>query len=286
MDAVLLIGKDPDGNLIAIGVDADGYLTIPLQGLYEGELTTIALDADGRISAIAFDAEDQWGETLGIGGGEQAARLGSPVVWDKRGQVQAVFDFSKGFHGMRKTTDGTGAVIELDPTHWQFGGYSAKLTGGSDGGRSALLETMFGVPPSSRIGVSINFSAKTTPEYINLYIFAYISEHGYYGRLRYDFANDKLQYRDTGAAWQDIATQKLTTTEYVFHRMKLVIDTSTKTFVRAMLDSQQYDMTATVENSAAVGIGDYVKGYVYVFSDSGDNDVAYIDTMTITTNEP
>jgi len=276
--------KGRDGNILA--VDSDGYMTAILKGLYGSTLKTIALDSEGRIYGYQVDDLDQWGKTLLVGNAEQAVRLGSPVSWDRRGQVVGVFDFAKGFHGVRRLTAGTGAAIELDPTWWQYGGYSVKLTGGSDGAGYAAIAPYFGVPPSTTFGMDVNWSAVLTPNNLGLRITIVDNEVAHFAYLRYDFATDKLQYRDTGAAWQDIATQDVQLNAYHFHRIKLVIDIDNDVFVRAMLDNHQYDMTAAILTSAAVGQGDSAKCEVYCYSDASENDVIYIDSIIFTVQEP
>lgn len=350
--AVLLTGKDPDGNFIAILADETGKLTVPFQGQFEGELQTVALDTDGRIIArivgydgefvrnvaldsngqiimvprgesgnyMSIDAEgfmtailkgssdgvlktiglddegrisgylvddiDLWGQILRVGNAEQAARLGSPVTWDRRGQTQLVLDFASGFQGVRPTSSGTGAAVELSPEWAQHGGYSVKLTGGSDASKYASIRTYAGFPPTGRWGGMLNWSAEATPEFLEIRLGGVVDNASHTASIRYDFANTKLQYKDTGNNWQDVGVKDLEPNEFIFHKLKMVIDTTTDTYERVLLNNTQFDLSATLQTSAAPTSGDYMYFQVLCFSNAGDNDVIYVDTIVTTVLEP
>lgn len=279
------IMKGTDGNIMA--VDSDGYMTAVLKGDYEGALRTIGLDDEGRISGYLVDAEDQWGQILKVGNAEQAARLGSPVSWDRRGQVQLLHTFADGLEPLGTSAYGSGASVTLDAENFVTGGYSAKLTGGSDGlNRYAGLSLMLGVPPSDRIGVAIRWSAVSAPHYLYMLMQIYRDGDLTAGAIRYDFNNKRLQYADENSVWQNLPVQDFYYSKNVWCSMKMVIDHSVGGYVRALLNGTAYDLDAYAAPTATPGTGDYIAVDVRLYSHEGDNDVAYIDTFTVTSGEP
>jgi len=281
---MIMVPRGQSGNYMAI--DAEGFMTAVLKGLYGDELRTIGLDDDGRISGYLVDDIDLWGQILRVGNAEQAARLGSPVTWDRRGQTQLVLDFSEGLQGVRQTTSGAGASVSLSPEWTQRGGYSAKLVGGSDASLYASIQSYVGIPPTGRWGGMISWSAEATPAYLETRLGGIVDHQAYHGYIRYDFANTKLQYRDSSYNWQDIAVKDLEPNEFIFHKMKIVIDVDSATYVRVLLNNTQYDLTAALLTSAAPTIGDYMYFQTLCFSNSGDNDVVYVDSMILKVLEP
>jgi len=281
---IIMVPRGQSGNYMA--VDSSGFITAVLKGKYLEGLETIGLDSEGRISGYLVDDLDLWGQILRVGNAEQAARLGSPVSWDRRGQVQAVFDFSKGFHGVRQVPGAGDGAIELSPTVWQYGGYSVKLIGDKTTPFYSYIGAYMAVPPTDVWGCAINWSAEPTPAYLEMRLEGVIENTFYQGRIRYDFANTKLQYRKTPPDWVDIGTKDLEIANYIFHRMKVVIDLDNEVFVRVLLNNTQYDMSAALTTSSAPTVGDYARCEVYVYSDDGENDVVYLDTLIFTVKEP
>lgn len=285
-DVVGLIGQDPDGNLILIQVDSDGRLEIPLKGVHAGELVTVAVDENGYLNAYVLDDESQWGDIIKVGNSELAGRLGSPVTWDWRGKVQAIFDFAQGYQGLATSTIGTGASVTLDPVYWQFGGYSVKLVPGSDSTRYAGIYGNVGITPSGTVGLACCFSVGIAPESFELWAMIRKSEVNYYYRVRYLFADNKVQYRDSDGDWQDIVTYKIVQDAATFYRFKMVVDVDAGTYLRVLLGGSETAETAACQSAAAAGLPDYVCFYAQCFSDEGQNDIIYLDHLILTVAEP
>jgi len=284
--AIALIGLDEDGNPLLIRVDDDGRLEIPLKGVHGGELVTVAVDENGNLNAYMLDDESQHGYVIRVGNAELAARLGSAVTWDWRGKVQIIHDFSKGYQSLEADGYGTGAEIALDPSHSQFGGYSAKMTGGSDGAGAAVLSGYASPYPTRFVGVACNFSVEQAPESVILFLGIWKSgSYTSYG-IRYLFADHKLQYLDSENTYQDIATYKIYRFEDIFYRMKLVADLETRTYERAMFGDQEYPLTAAAWVQSTPTFPDYTHYSFLVYSDDGENDIVYCDHMILTSSEP
>jgi len=286
MRVVGFFGQDPEGNLILIQVDDDGHLEIPLKGTFEGELVTIGVDANGYLAAYVLDDESQWGDIIKVGNAELAARLRSPVTWDWRGKVQVIHDFASGMQGLKVGVSGTGAAITLDPRYSQFGGYSARLVGGSDTAWCAWLSGWSSPSPSRFVGVACSFSVEQAPKSVDLALYAYDSGKYYTYRIRYRFEDYRLQYQDSEAEYQDIATYKIHCLEHIFYHMKVVADLETHTYERVLFGSQEYPLTAIPRTVNFPTIPDYIMYEVVLFSDDGDNDVVYVDHIILTSGEP
>lgn len=284
--AYVLQGVDSEGNLVAVLLEEGGQLQVLLRGAFGDELRTVALDDDGNISAYVLDDEEQWGEILRVGNAELAARLGSPIAWDRRGQVQLLNDFRFGFGGYQTYGPGTGATIGLDPIYWQAGGHSVKLVGGSDGlYHDAGFTGHLGLPPSDTIGFAVRWSASPTPNYFGLVLRAYTGTYQYLAHIRYDFDNERLQYYNYLGSWVNLAVQKIYVQPYVFNSLKVVVNQSTNYFVRVLLNNTEYDLSAIQLFEAVSGITGMVSFAPEVNSHDGENDVAYIDYIAITTQE-
>jgi len=286
MRVVGFFGQDPEGNLILIQVDDDGHLEIPLKGIFEGELVTIGVDEHGYLNAYILDDESQWGDIIKVGNAELASRLGSPITWDWRGKVQLMCDFSKGWQGLHTEFSNDDGAVALNPTYWRFGGYSAKLTTGGDGGSSAAMDFGMSLTPAFTVGLAVEFSVEKIPTHLDISIAVYKSEKLYSYKLHYLFATGVLEYRDSGGDWQPILTQAISVWKGTFYRMKLVVDIENDEYLRAMLGNQEEAIADSSTVGNMPGWPDYVFFAISTRSEDGDNDIVYIDHIIITADEP
>lgn len=286
---------DSDGQLYtvlqgasgnAVTVDGDGFLTTVLKGALNGTLTTISVDVNGRIEAFVLDAENQWGGVVKVGNAELAARLGSSVAWDARGQVLVLTDFSNGWPPNWLTTSGAGAAAVLSPDMWQRGGYSVKLIGGSDASKYASVLLKAGPNPTGKVGVACSFACSDTPEFMEVKVIYQVSTGGVDARAHIDFDNGKLQVRDSAGVWQNIATVSPFANPDYFHSFKLVVDVDTEVYERVLLDDVEIDASAYSAVHIAAGGDEVFTSVARVFSHAGNNEYAFVDSMVLTTQEP
>lgn len=290
-----IVKVDSDGQLytilrgagnIDVAVDSDGFLTVVLKGIQAGALTTISVDGDGRIEAFGLDAENQWGDTLKTGNSELAARLGSPMAWDWRGNALCLCTFENGIPFGSGTGYGTGSSVTVSPDYFVRGGYAAKLVAGSDGNHAADVGGAVGPNPSELIGFEICFSVSGSPTDLYLNITAQTGVNAWRGRVQLDMANDDLEYLNSGGSWvkvDDLAILELAT---AFHSFKFVVDGSTGEYVRVMVDETEFDISGISMVDLGASFTPQIGFSVFLTGRSGENDIAYIDSYILTINEP
>jgi len=281
---LIMVPRGQSGNYMAI--NEDGYMTAVLKGVLDDALTTIAVDAQGRIEAFILDAEDQWGSRLKVGNSELAARLGSPVSYDWRGQVLAYNTFGAGMGNLYAIEYGAGASAEVDVDYALTDGYCLKLLGGSDGDMKVTVQGIVGRNPSARIGVAIAFSPVYVCDYFIVWLRIRDATTRHIGGLKYDPGSYLLSYYGDDAAWHALGNYYYVAYPYAFSFMKLVIDTSTDKYVRALFQATEIDLSAHDLETDALGFTDGVEVFIEVFSTSGHNYGIRLDRYVITVNEP
>lgn len=284
--AVRLLGIDAAGDPVAVLVDGDGNLNAILKGEGATGLTTIAVDANGRIEAFMLDSESQWGDVLRIGNAEMAARLGSLRAWDWRGQTLLASDFRDGMGNVLKYPEGTGSSISLDPTYSQSGGYSVRLVGGSDGDRYARCDFLVEHPPSLQMGLEATFSGVADYDNFKIEMRRYTGGRILIAAIRYDFATGQIQYRDGDGNWQNIANPHFLDGGEMFHRLKVVADFDTKKYIRILYADTEFDASAIDLYDSGGGFLSAVYCEIRLTSRAANNDVAYLDSYAVTVSEP
>jgi len=219
--------------------------------------------------------------------GELAVRLGSPVSYDRRGNVVWFDNFEDGLGKWYLSEVGTGADVALTGLSAVSGGYSAKLVGGSDGLMSAQLQRIFYAPVPGKVGLEMSFELRGAATVVELQAAHYDGVNYYQYYVRWVSATSDFEYQDSAGAWQDIdANKPLIAAAHAWHTMKVVFNTASGKYVRAMLDDEEYSLAGIGPQSAASAIEPTVRVRIYGYSDAGHNHYVLIDDVILTQNEP
>ena len=282
-----MLGKHGDDYKV-VAVDVDGNLYALLQGeTVDEELRTVRLDDEGRISAFVIDSVDAWARMLTIGNAELAVRLGSPVAYDRRGQVFFVEDFEKGWNRWASHIQGVGAAIALDPTTSATGGYSVKCTAGTTLGKYSYLLYRRGVLPVGRVGIEFSFAVPGTVNFVFLNL-SLDDGVAYYGaQFRWYQVGDDLQIDDADLGMTSVGTAKLADLDKRrFNTVKYVVDLGLEEYVRLLFNQQEIDLSGHGVEPGAPGARPRVTIEAGVYGTGGADEVAYIDDVILTFAEP
>jgi len=281
---IVMVPRGQSGNYMAI--DASGYMTAVLKGAHDATLTTIGVDANGRIDAFLMDGSDQWGQSLRVGNADLSVRLGSPVTWDWRGNVLYMHDFSTGYGPVQKTAHGTGAAVDLGPERAGFGGYGLTMTSGSAEWDYAQCRLYVGSNPSKRIGIAARFAIDDNTGYVQVHVEHQVGAGSPYGSLWVDVANSQLQIYLAAGGWTNVGAVVVNTYGYTYCWLKLVIDQDTGYYERALYNETEIDLSAypcpTLSSSY---VGSIMASFVN-YGRTAQNDVVYLDQVVLTVNEP
>jgi len=280
----IMVPRGASGNYL--DVDASGYLSAVLKGIYGGALHTIAVDVNGRIEAFLMDGADQWGQSLRIGMAELGARLSNLHTYDWRGSSLYSEDFSKGLPAAYILGSGVGWAVAIDPVYWRTGGYSLKLTGGSTLLTYASFWMRLGAPPSGKLGLQVEFAIDPDCQYFGIQLARDWGAFTRIGGMNLDMDTNNLEYLNAAYTFTHFQAKTVVVGPRIFHKMKLVFDFATGKYVRGLFDGTEYDMSAyTGYSVGAVGTDD-VQAIFTILSRGANNDMAYVDNFTVTTNEP
>jgi len=281
---MIILVRGAAGNILA--VDADGFMTTVMKGTYGAALKTLATDDEGYLVAILKDNSDQWGKKISVGLAELAARLGSPISWERRGQVALIETFADGLGRGVLSTSGTGALAELYPGAFQFGGYSLKLKTGTTASKSAGVTLYGDFSPSGRIGFEFAFSMDSQPDDIYLLgkVWDGTLEHHAYARIHH--ATHKLQVYNSTPAYANAANFQLPAIATLFCSVKVVIDIDEQKWVRLLNRGTETDLSAIATDSPAVAVHPYFSFQILAVESAAVSHTIYVDRMIVTTNEP
>lgn len=175
---------------------------------------------------------------------ELAARLGSPVTFDRRGNVLFMDSFDNGGAGWNFIpSGGVAAGYPLaDPVH--FGGLSIGIYTDAVAGAASSWYKFVPLPLISNFGLEIAFGLPFDTRDIKLSFVVWTGAKQYLYDARWQQPGGNLYVRNSTFAWQLIATPgPLYTDGTTWYIMKLVANPLTGYYTRLIFNAVSYDIS-------------------------------------------
>ena len=219
--------------------------------------------------------------------GEAAVRMGSPHLWDRRGDALYVTDFREGLGSFGHGFGGAGGAVLLTTGHSRLGAYSVDLRAGSNAGQMASMWLALPFQDPSCVGLEFSFSLDANTSYLVDVVEWFDGTVDHYGCMLYDFVAKELRYRTTGGAWGVLATAvQRYVTAVPAHTMKLVVDMELGEYVRFLLDELAFDMRGIPVWEQLSPMLAYWSLVIEHHGLAATNPDCYIDSVIVTQNEP
>ncbi len=228
--------------------------------------------------------------------GEHAVRLGSPHLWDRRGDAIWLTDFRDGLDGIQWYLDAGAPVNTLFAGNSRQGGFCVYLQGGGEEGDGYVgIEKILPFPVTSRVGLEFSHCKLGTAAYVVCEIEVVNPTSAYIGRLRHDVTNWTLDYEDDAGNW--VATgigENTARSNKIQHTTKLVIDfgavdvagNPVPEYVRVVCDSELYTFPPGVLLGVGAAGSEQITVRMWVENQDLVVTELYIDNVIVTQNEP
>ncbi len=222
----------------------------------------------------------------GVDLAEVAARLGAFSRYDRLGDVLFQEGFESGLGAWETEKSGTGAAVEIVADRHLTGGFSCKITGGSDGGRYAGIITRLPVPFSVINGFEWAWTLHADMEHAYMLVEVYTGSFIIACGLKYDIAAQQNYYYDNVAGWTAIGDPIVPLlNDRNFIVTKFTFDLPNVAYSRFLASPDTYDIKGKGGYVAVDATQPYMKIRGRVISQSGKNAVSYLDSLIVTSND-
>lgn len=175
--------------------------------------------------------------------GELAARLHSPVKYDRRGNVVFIDNFEGSTLQWETGGGGTNHVEAISTGNARDGSQSCILTAGAGVLGQAYITKHIGIINPGKIGLEVSFTLDAATTLFDLAFWYYDGANVHRGYVRYDPSKTKWEYFNSGGTRTDLATGvKLRTANSPWHTCKLVLDTDTDKYSRFLYNDVEISM--------------------------------------------
>lgn len=222
-----------------------------------------------------------------IDNAELAARLGSILTFDRRGNVIWFDDFERIALMWEEALAGVGAAAAISTEWARSKSTSCKLTAGIGAAGLSKIFKYFQYAILSNFGAEISFTSNDSITYFFIDLSCFTGTVGRLGAVFYYPATTTLKYMDsTGAEITLTTSLSLNATNKVFNTIKLVIDPLNNEYKRIILNDFVFDMSGIALRSWATGTTNGLRVQCTNKSLDAANQSIYVDDFILTQNEP
>lgn len=221
-----------------------------------------------------------------VDNGELAARLNSPVTYDRRGNIIWMDDFEGATLKWDEALSGTDAAVTINAEHPYRGSQHLKLVGGRTGNKRAQALKYFSYLHVSNIGAEVAFTADDNVLYFILELISFDGTNYTEVQIWVDPTRDELSYLPSaGPTVPFDKTIKFLESVRDYHILKVVMDPINNRYVRGFFDNTEYDMSTYAAKYDLSGITPSLQAGLYVYSNGATNAVVNCDSFILTQNE-
>ena len=239
-------------------------------------------------SIVIVDPDSVWGTRSTIGLAEQAARLGAPSVYERRGTLIFQDTFSCGLASWAIAGSGTGRTMTLACDRSEFGGYSALLeTGTGASPYSQIHHSQPWLGAWSRMGLEAHISSNAATKFLRVRVTIYDGTFSGAYELEISYNTYNVYVMTAGPAWTTVANIGLISMgDTLFNAIKLVIDPENHQYVRAYINHDEIDLSAYAPHLAPLADRAPCSLRIGGEGDGTTSGKVWIDRVIFTEGEP
>lgn len=243
---------------------------------------------------MVHGSPDWWGnvpDTTVYGGldtGELAARMGSIVTFDRRGNIVWMDSFEHGLGPWEWSGSGANNAVNLGTEVTMHGSLAAYLHPGEEDDGEALIRHNLPFPVLGGVGFEVAFVPQEHLKSVNIILFIYSGARRYDYQARYDHTDGTVRVCTGDDVYTLVGTPGIQGEGYHNHCiMKMVANSLTHKYERVIFNDHVYDASAQgVYSLVDTDTKRVMVAYVSVYNTGVHLFDVPIDYAIVTQNEP
>jgi len=219
--------------------------------------------------------------------GEVAARLGSIVIYDKRGDVVDFDNFEEPLLRWTVYAPYDDDYIILDSGSARSGSQAARFTTHNVTGNTVYMRRSVFPLKSYKLGTEMSFSRLSSYSTLESRINFNNGIYAFRAVVGLNFETGKLYVLTTDGSSVEIASGiNLVMLTFTFHTLKVVADFKTGFYMRVMLNGTEYDVSAIPLYLGNVASDRFTEQLIQLYTNKDSAAVVWIDDTILTQEEP
>lgn len=219
--------------------------------------------------------------------GEAVVRLGSPHLWDRRGDVVSTTEFSPGLGIWQVSYWAPPAYGTLFTERSRSGAFCVKLVTGGVAAQETGLVARIPMPRTAGLALEFSFSTRSTQLFWGWSLTWRIGVDQYMAIVRWDLVNSLLQYWGADGAYHVFATSvSWLDLDRILNTGKMVVASQTWQYARFLLNDQTYSLAGIPVEHRVMPPAHYFIASLALWGAAAINAVGYVDNVIVTQNEP
>ena len=222
-----------------------------------------------------------------IDSGELAARTGGLSFLDRRGNVVFMDDFSNNTNNYYRSSAGAASAMVISATRSFSNDTCMKITAGPGATNYTNVWRTTNQPRSTKLGVEVMYMIDNDDADIMLGISGWTGTEVYDAWIKYDTGTEEISYHNLGGTFTVIGTERNELEVYkLWTYFKVVIDWSTKCYVRAIVGGTEYPLPNIEFYHTASGLDPMTQLLMHITVNGATTTDLYADNLIFTQNEP
>lgn len=217
---------------------------------------------------------------------ELAARLGSLLAYDRRGDIYWSYGFEYGVGDWTQLALGAGAAITLNATYFHNPPFSLNLTSGGAIGNLTRISRLFPVPYDLLMGFAVAVRPTSTTDLTEFNVMHYTGSVLWYTKISVNYTDGEITVTTAEEATHTITDAvAYLSSSFVFNHLKLVIDLNDHTLVRFGLNNASYSLAGYTMKQEASAVAERIYFDILNKNTAAESTDMFIDNIILTTNE-
>jgi hypothetical protein len=218
---------------------------------------------------------------------ELAARLGSPINYDRQGKVVAFETFNYGITGWAEVGYPVTAYPIANTRFVLRGPYSIKCATTADSGSYSGIRRSYGYPYPSRMGIEFHFKAIAAWEYLYLETDVYDGTDKFSVSWQFNENDNELKYMLNTGAYTVLDELDINRGSLApFNAFKVVFDIPDEEYAYARLNERYYDLARVGLKKLTNTTNALIDVYLLLWTADTEVQTVWIDNIVITMDEP